>query len=76
MDPFISPILVNIIILDKIKKVNIGSNPEENKKPTDVEGVREKIHFGIWKSAIVVDISVLFIAKVSHFRKFICIFAN
>lgn len=35
----------------------IDMNPEENKKPSDVEGVREKIHFGIWKSATVVDIS-------------------
>lgn len=35
----------------------IGMNSDEKKRPTDIEGVREKIHFEIWKSAIVVDIS-------------------
>ena len=37
--------------------VVINMNSDENKKPTDIEGVREKIHFGIWKSASVTDIS-------------------
>ena len=35
----------------------VGMSPSENKCPSDVEGVREKIHFGIWKSATVTELA-------------------
>lgn len=34
-----------------------GMKSDEKKLPTDLEGVREKIHFGTWQSAVVTDIS-------------------
>lgn len=34
----------------------IGMSPSENNRPSDVEGVREKIHFNIWKSATVTEL--------------------
>ena len=41
--------IFNLVIIDM--------KPNEAKIPTDLEGVREKIHFEAWKSATVVDIS-------------------
>lgn len=45
------------LLSNKFNLVVVDMKPDEAKTPTDLEGVREKIHFEAWKSATVVDIS-------------------
>ena len=45
------------LLSSNFKIAVIDMKSDENNIPSDIEGIREKIHFNIWKSATVIDIS-------------------